>query len=268
MSGKPPNPNQPIIIKKIIKKGGAAHGGSWKVAYADFVTAMMAFFLLMWLLNMTSPAKRAGIASYFKFYNMFDKASAASIVESSGEEASKISITAKSRAEELELEKGKGNFSKENKDKKAKLKEEIESKLADFKSHIKVLIFDEGIRVEIMDNEGKPIFPLGSSGLTPNGTQIFDGICESIKDLHNRIIIEGHTDALTYATDKYTNWELSTERASTARRELQKGGIDVDRLYLVAGYAATSPLIKENPEDPRNRRISLMLLIPNDKPFR
>ncbi len=268
MSGKAPNPNQPVI-KKIIKKNEAgAHGGSWKVAYADFVTAMMAFFLLMWLLSMTTPQKRAGLANYFKFYNMFDTAASSSLAAASGASVQNMNVSVQTDIKVPDPAKTGQNYSEENKGKKEKLKGQIEAKLKDFKSHIKVLIFDEGIRVEIMDNEGKPIFPLGGSDLNPNGTQIFDGICESIRDLHNKVIIEGHTDALTYATDKYTNWELSTERASTARRELQKGGIDPDRLYLVAGYAATSPLIRENPEDPRNRRISLMLLIPNDKPFR
>jgi len=148
---------------------------------------------------------------------------------------------------------------------KDKLKGEIEAKLGDVKDQVLVDVFEGGVRIQLTDKEGKLMFPLGGSDLTPEARRILKVITENFKDNENKIAIEGHTDALSYSSNRYTNWELSTERASIARRELEKNGLNPDRLSRVAGYAASDPLIKDNPSDPRNRRISIILLYPDQK---
>ncbi|HEX7519893.1 MAG TPA: OmpA family protein, partial [Candidatus Deferrimicrobium sp.] len=130
------------------------------------------------------------------------------------------------------------------------------------KDQVLVEVFEGGVRIQLVDKDGRLIFPLGSAEPTQAARKIFDVIAGSIKDVPNKIAIEGHTDALTYSSGRYTNWELSTERASAARKELEEHGLDPDRLTRVSGFAATEPLIKGNPNDPRNRRISIILQYP------
>lgn len=251
-----------IIIKKVKKvQGEGHHGGSWKVAYADFVTAMMAFFLLMWLITMVSPEKRARIAAYFKHFSLFEQGGSSfmesppGIMKESAGDAMKV-------PHELY---GKGSDLMSKEDLKEKLKKEIEEKLATVKDQIMVDIFEGGVRIQVVDKEGNSMFERGSANLSPHAKRILSVIAENIKDLNNRVAIEGHTDAISYASNKYTNWELSTDRASSARKELEDNGLSPDRIARVAGYAATEPLVKDNPNDPRNRRISIILLYPSNK---
>ncbi len=257
------NPKSKIIIKKVRKTGhGGAHGGSWKVAYADFVTAMMAFFLLMWLITMVSPEKRARVASYFKQFSLFEKSGSSFLMEQ------QVGVTGEGGGKEFgktERDYGKGAVDVLSPEAlKEKLKKEIEKKLADVKEQVMVDVFEEGVRIQIVDTEGRPMFPLGGTALTTNAKKILAVLSGTINALENKITIEGHTDALSYASDRYTNWELSTERASAARQELQQNGLDPDRLVRVSGYAATQPLIREDAHDPRNRRISIILHYPAD----
>ena len=251
-----------IIIKKVKKGGhGGHHGGSWKVAYADFVTAMMAFFLLLWLLTMTSQEKRARIATYFKTFSLFEKGGTSMLMDKPGGTVGDSG----GQFGKLETEEGKGasdvpSFSPEKI--QQGIKSEVASKLSDVQDQILVDVFAGGVRIQLVDKEGKSLFPLGGSELSPKAKKILAVIAENIKSLNNKIAIEGHTDALHYSTSGYTNWELSTERASAARKELEKDGLNPDRLVMVAGYASTQPLIKDNPNDPRNRRISIILLQP------
>jgi chemotaxis protein MotB len=260
--------SKPVIIKKPRKRGHeAGHGGSWKVAYADFVTAMMAFFLLLWLITMVAPEKRARVASYFKHFALFQQTGASvlagsvEVVEEPGGEAPKVPEEMEKGSFELRL--GKMEFDSTNKEQfMEKLKEDIEKKLADVKDQVMVDIFEGGVRIQLVDKEGKPMFALGSAEPTPDAKKILKVISENIKDLQNRVSIEGHTDSLTYSSNRYTNWELSTERASAVRKELEHLGMDPDRLTRVAGYAATDPLVKDNPADPRNRRVSILLFYP------
>jgi chemotaxis protein MotB len=269
---------QNIIIKKVKKNAhGGHHGGSWKVAYADFVTAMMAFFLLLWLITMTAPEKRARVANYFKYFSMFDKggssmlemnktsslaivdndsqdqANGSSATQPPGKEASDNNVTdddanmtaiANKRVEDLAQ----------------KLKRDIEKKLADVKDQIMVDAFEGGVRIELIDKDGgRSMFPLGSTDLTPEGKKILEVIAQNIQESDCKVALEGHTDARRYSTGNYSNWELSTGRASAARRELERDGMLPNNLLRVAGYAATEPLIKTDPYDPRNRRISIVL---------
>lgn len=285
-----------IIIKKVKKRGhGGGHGGSWKVAYADFVTAMMAFFLLLWLLSMVAPEKRARIANYFKFFALFEE-SGTSMMESSVDLAGETSGDAPKVPDDwgkrdVEMKEAQGparsNGATQNdiqaqdmqtmqqqiqqmaeqagmtkEDLMEQLKREIEKKLAELKDQIIIDVFEGGVRIQLVDKDKKPMFPLASAVPTADARRILKVISDNVKTLENKIAIEGHTDSLTYMSSKYTNWELSTERASAARKELESNGMSPDRLTRVAGYAATDPLIPENPADPRNRRISIMLMFP------
>jgi chemotaxis protein MotB len=257
---------QNIIIKKVKKRGhGGHHGGSWKVAYADFVTAMMAFFLLLWLITMAAPEKRARVSNYFKYFSIFEKGGS-SFMELSKAEV-KVTVIdnegikeandpAQEKRREL-TDDVKAILSGE--EFRERLKKEVESKLADVKDQIMVNVFEGGVRIEIVDKDGNPMFPSGSSEISPDGRKILKVICENLKDNDCKIAIEGHTDARMIASNTYSNWELSTERASVARKELERYGLNPNRLIRVAGYAATEPLIKDNPVDPRNRRISILL---------
>lgn len=245
-----------VIIKKK-KKGGAAghHGGSWKVAYADFVTAMMAFFLLMWLLSSVPQEKKEEIAYYFKYFSLFQEGSGTRQQTGvSNMENTQISIEPtppSGPATDGELQQAE-EF-------KEQIEKEISTQLEKLKDQVVITFFQGGVKVDIMDKVGTPMFALGSTELTDDGKKLIALISENIKTTQYQVEIEGHTDAVTYSTRQYGNWELSTARASAARVALEKNGLDAARLIRVSGYAATQPVIKENPYDPRNRRISLRL---------
>ncbi len=248
---------QKIIIKKVKRvseEGG--HGGSWKVAYADFVTAMMAFFLLLWLITMTSPEKRAQLSNYFKFFSIF-KESGTSFMGESSEMFKQPSENERKIPFETQ-----GTSQSNPETFKEAIKQAIEEKLGDIKDQIMVDVFEGGVRIQLVDKEGKPMFDLGSSKPTALASRIMQVIGEQIKNLPNPVSVEGHTDSLAYKSSAYGNWELSTERALAAKKQLEEFGMNPNRLTRVAGYADTVPFIKENPEDPRNRRISIILLFP------
>jgi chemotaxis protein MotB len=248
---------QKIIIKKVKKVSGeGGHGGSWKVAYADFVTAMMAFFLLLWLITMTSPEKRAQLSNYFKFFSIF-QVSGTSFLGQSSEMFKQPSDPEKKIPQELQ-----GAVRSKPEEFKESIKEAIEKKLGDIKDQIMVDVFEGGVRIQLVDKEGKPMFDLGSSQPTQLATRIMQVIGDQIRNLPNPVSVEGHTDSLAYKSSAYGNWELSTERALAAKKQLEGFGLNPGRLTRVAGYADTVPFIKENSEDPRNRRISIILLFP------
>jgi len=244
----------PIIVKKVKKTINSHHGGSWKVAYADFITAMMAFFLLLWLISMVSPEKRARVAAYFKHFSIFEESGTSFMEKQSG-----VFDERGQSAEKAPEEYVGDNPSPENI--KETLRKGIEKKLGDVKEQVLVDIVEGGVRIQMIDKDGNLMFNLGSTELTPAAKEILRVISEHIKTMPNKVTIEGHTDALRYARSDYSNWELSTERASSARKELEANGLDPDRIARVAGYADTDPLIKEDPYNPRNRRISIILNI-------
>lgn len=249
--------NKTIIIKKVKKGHGAAHGGSWKVAYADFVTAMMAFFLLLWLLAMVSPEKRAALAQYFKHFSLFDKAGQSFMMEGQPQLMQQQGATVPKQG----IDFGRGeNVNVSAQDLRDQLKRSIAERLSDLKNQTMVDIFEGGVRIQIFDLEGRPLFRPGSAELSPAGKEIIKVISDNIRDIPNRIAVEGHTDSSPLRAGKVTNWELSSERASAARRELESNGIDTTRIARVVGYADTEPLFVEDPNDPRNRRISLIIL--------
>lgn len=234
------NSTRPIIIIK--KKGGHGghHGGAWKVAYADFVTAMMALFIVLWLLNTSKPVKEA-VAGYFK--------------DPSGT-GEKKGTSLNSTGEALTI----------SKDNMGKLKEELEksmSKMKDFdklKNQVEMTITSEGLRIELLEAESGTFFDLGSSHPTEKGKQLMDMLAQELGKLPNKLSIEGHTDAKAYAKNReYGNWELSSDRANAARRFMQTKGIRADQVSQVRGFADQKLRKPDAPLDASNRRISVIV---------
>ncbi len=257
---------QPIVIKKVKKGGGAHHGGAWKIAYADFVTAMMAFFLLMWLLGSTSDYDRRAIADLFQSpsaveaaggasTSMIDLGGAMEVPKSEGEplkapppdEATEAMEEA-ARLDEL----------------MRRIKEQIENTptMLDFKDQLKLDITTEGLRIQIVDKENRPMFDLGSAQLKWYTKEILHELAKTFTEVPNHISVTGHTDATRFYGERpnYTNWELSADRANAARRELKFGGLDPKRFGRVVGLASSVLFDKENPAAPVNRRISIIVL--------
>lgn len=243
-----------VIIKQVKKGHGGAHGGSWKVAYADFVTAMMAFFLLMWLLNMSSQEKRAVMALYFKNFSLFQQGGQ-SFMMAGGTNAAMQHAGGQEVVEAGEQ--GGGITSQES---TAKIISGIGEKTQSSKDQVIIGVTNDGIRIQIVDTPENPIFPPGSADMTEAGKKIIRSVVSIIKYFPNEIVIEGHTDSSPTKSEQVSNWELSTTRASAARREFEADGIEPARIAMVAGFADKAPLIKERPDDPRNRRISLLFL--------
>ncbi|TAN42566.1 MAG: hypothetical protein EPN22_12425 [Nitrospirae bacterium] len=243
-----------VIIKKVKKGGhGGHHGGSWKVAYADFVTAMMAFFLLLWLLSMTSDEKRVRLAEYFKNFSIFDQGGTSFMSQTS-------QIKMESGGSVTEHEKvSMGAMELTPEDLKDRLSKSVKDKLGALEKNIIIDISEEGVRIQITDPEGI-LFTPGSPHPTPKAKQILQVVADNIKDMPNLIAVEGHTDGSGYQAGRNTNWELSSARASTSRQELESFGLHPDRIARVVGFADKKLLIKEDPKDPRNRRISVLIM--------
>jgi chemotaxis protein MotB len=290
---------QPIIVKRI-KKGGGHHGGAWKVAYADFVTAMMAFFLLLWLLNVTTDEQKNAISNYFdpthpkvsssesgaggilgglsvaaegaQISNVQPisapppQSSALNNRQASDIQDSKLNPKKKS-AKEMTLEKAKKKLQKIEEDRmkaaQDALKKAIEDspELKDLKDNLMVEMTPEGLRIQVIDQDGKPMFPSGSAQMFDKTKMLLEKVSEIIKAQPNQISIRGHTDSVPYGQDAaYTNWELSADRANSSRRVILGAGFDAKRIHDVVGKADTDPLVPEDPKAARNRRISITLL--------
>ena len=277
----------PIIIKKIKKGGHGHHGGAWKVAFADFVTAMMAFFMLMWLLGSTTPEQKAAIADYMNdptassgpggsgkspvfdggsgindgkgpspmpqnAPGQEDQPSAASDPMSeyqppSFDEAEKMAEEAEHRKLESLME---------------ELKSALEAQaLKPFKDQLLLDITSEGLRIQIVDKENRPMFAQGSPVLQSYTREILHEIVKVIKAVPNHISISGHTDKTPYSSSNgYSNWELSADRANAARRELIVGGLNEDKIGRVVGLSSSVLFDKQNPFSPINRRISIIVM--------
>ena len=247
-----------IIIRKVKKKShGGHHGGSWKVAYADFVTAMMAFFLLLWLLSMTAPEKRIALAEYFNTFSVFKEQAHQSGTSFLDKSTGVLDAGRSVQNEARRIIAGK----KGDPEELAKImRSAIDDKMQAMKNQVLIDTTKEGLKIQIVDNEGSEIFRSGSDEPTEKARQIMRLVSENLRDKSNRIVIEGHTDSAPFKNAQKTNWELSTSRASSARRELESHGIDPSRIARVVGYADQDPLIKEDTKDLRNRRISIILL--------
>jgi chemotaxis protein MotB len=244
-----------IIIKRIKKGHAENHGGSWKVAYADFVTALMAFFLMMWLLNMTSQEKRAVLAMYFKNFSLFDKGGKSFMHE--GE----IRPAEQNYGGEKVIDTDEHQGGITNDELATKLMTGIDQNVPMGKEQFFIAVTEEGIRIQIVDSKENPIFPTGSAQLTDSAKQMVGTVASILKNFPNEIAVEGHSDSSATRSEEVSNWELSAARASSARRELEQAGIEPTRICRVVGFADRVPLFTDSPDDPRNRRISILFAI-------
>ncbi|MBN9663123.1 MAG: OmpA family protein [Acidobacteria bacterium] len=230
----------PIIVVRRKKGHGGHHGGAWKVAYADFVTAMMALFIVLWLLSSDEKVKKA-VGGYF-----MDPTGNGKMVGSN-------------RA-------GAGTGIELTSENMSKLKEKIEAamkelpKFEQMKNNVQVTVTNEGLRIELLEKESGMFFESGNAKPSPQGTELIRMLGEQLSQLPNKLLIEGHTDAKPYASEAgYTNWELSADRANCARRVLQESGIAGDRVAQVRGFADQHLRLPADPFDPSNRRVSVLV---------
>ena len=271
---------QPIIIKRIKKGGHAAHGGAWKIAYADFVTAMMAFFLLMWLLGSTSEGDKKGISDYFssplKVSMMGGSGAGASnsVIQGGGTDLTKQVAQNKGGDSSEPLRKkaaadaARAEVAKQDARKLAVLSAKISAvisnnpKLAEYKSQIKLETTPDGLQITIVDDQNRPMFDVGSALVKPYMREILREIGTALNGVENKISLDGHTDRSPYGNSErgYSNWELSSDRANSSRRELAAAGMPDDKLARVTGMAASSLLEVKNPLAPTNRRISILVM--------
>lgn len=260
---------QPIIIKKVKKGGhGGAHGGSWKVAYADFVTAMMAFFLLLWLLSTSSEEVLAGIESYFQSPSAINAAGGASTsMIKLGDNIDSSRGDGDKNRESDSFENYSEEYERQEMRKLEDLKDELEYMIENtpsvkkFKDQLLIDITDEGLHIQIIDKDNRPMFDRGSAVLKPYAKRILREISPILNEMPNRLSITGHTDASRFMrSDGYSNWELSAERANAARREMVKSGTPPEKIARVVGLASRYLLNKDKPLDPSNRRISILVL--------
>lgn len=307
--GKSNDKTQPIVVKKK-KAHHGSHGGAWKIAYADFVTAMMAFFLLMWLLGSTTKGELMGIAEYFQtplqvaLFGGSGAGDASSVIQGGGQDLTRSTGQVKRgdsteqkkvvniRAARAELDlpsrtdtpqtpnpiSGSSGGSGEQAERaaaekadaqalgnlKAKIEEMIETVpgLAAFKKQLLLELTDEGLRIQIIDDQNRPMFDISSSVLKPYAAEILNDIAVALNDVPNKITISGHTDATPYKNDRsgMSNWELSADRANAARREMTRAGLSDSKVIRVVGHASSSMFKPEAPTDPINRRISIVVL--------
>ena len=275
---------QPIIIKRVKKGGHAVHGGAWKIAYADFVTAMMAFFLLMWLLGSTTEGDKKGIADYFGsplklalLNGGSGSGDSAHVVKGGGQDLTRSTGQVKRgeieaprstvNVHQLKAEQQRAEISRLQ-DIKKKMQERIaaNAKLAGMSSQILLEMTNDGLRIQIVDQEGRPMFASGSAALQPTMRELLRELGSVLGEVPNRLTLEGHTDALPFlgkdgSTERgYSNWELSADRANASRRELIAGGLPEEQVLRVQGLAASNPFDRRDPAAPSNRRISIVVM--------
>lgn len=270
---------QPIVVKRVKKGGGGAHGGAWKIAYADFVTAMMAFFLLMWLLGSTTKGDLKGIADYFStplkvaMAGGSGSGDSSSVIQGGGDDLTRShgqvrrgDVEAPRR--NLNLQALKADFERMERQRLEGLKLDLEKlidsspELRQFKSQMLLDLTSEGLRIQIVDEKNRPMFDSASSELKPYTRQILREMGKALNKVENKISLSGHTDATPYAGgDKgFGNWELSTNRANASRRELIAGGMEEGKIMRVVGLASTVLYDKDDPYNPINRRISIIVM--------
>ena len=271
---------QPIIIKRVKKAGHVAHGGAWKIAYADFVTAMMAFFLLMWLLGSTTEGDKKGLSDYFQsplkvaMQGGSGAGASDSVITGGGNDLTQASGQSRRgeghdpRAKKMAGDKSKAEAAKKDaktmSELSAKLAAAISSspKLAQFASQIRLEMTSDGLLIQIVDDQKRPMFDSGSAVLKPYMRDILDAVAVALMGVDNHISLDGHTDQAPYSNAGvgYSNWELSADRASASRRELVASGLAQDKVLRVVGMGSSLLLDTNNPLAPSNRRISILVL--------
>jgi chemotaxis protein MotB len=287
--------DQPILIKKVKKVSGHGHhGGAWKVAYADFVTAMMAFFLLMWLINTTSPEQKRGIADYFAPASVSETTSGSggilggtALGNDGSKSAGSSSVIAELAPDSKNPNDGQSKDASKSSTSNAQqasteaLRKELEKReeaafasaaqslrqalqdmpeLADLSKNIIIDQTPEGLRIQLVDQEGRSMFDQGSTKPNPRATLLLRAVSKVINQLPNRISIYGHTSANVGGGRSESDWTLSGGRAEASRKVLQGAGVNPDRIYQVSGKASSEPLYPDDPTLPGNRRIAIVLL--------
>ena len=280
---------QPIIIRRIKKTAGGHHGGAWKVAYADFVTAMMAFFLVMWLVGIASKEQKAAVSEYFKNPSavegtaaipgtsslgpggasdkMIPTANALSMPGGVGPRVGDPGEATRSRIPTDAQEDARAAAAAEDRRQLDELRKELEAAieksqaLAPFKDQLLIDLTPEGLRVQIVDRMNRPMFDLGSSSMKDYTVEVMHELGALLSGTPHRIALAGHTDETPFQAPRgYGNWELSSDRANAARRALLEGGLDEARIARVVGLASSVPFDRADPRAPTNRRISIVVL--------
>ena len=269
---------RPIIVKRIKKTAGGHHGGAWKIAYADFVTAMMAFFLLMWLLGSTTKGDLNGISEYFQtplkvaMSGGSGSGDSSSVIQGGGTDMTRRTGQVKKgetipEKKTYDLKAAKAVLEREEAVRLRKLKGKIEATieanplLKKYKNQLLLDITSEGLRIQVVDEKHRPMFELARADLQPYTREILHVIAIVLNEVPNKVGLSGHTDATPYMSDAgYSNWELSADRANASRRELVMGGLSDAKILRVVGLASAAHLDKLDPFNPINRRISIIVM--------
>ena len=281
---------QPIIIKRVKKGGHAVHGGAWKIAYADFVTAMMAFFLLMWLLGSTTEGDKKGIADYFAsplklslLASGSGAGDASHVVKGGGQDLTRSTGQVKRgdmdakkdtiNLHQLKAEQIRAEVARlENLQKKMAEALAADPELKSMASQMLLEMTHDGLRIQIIDQDQRPMFASGSAKVQPYMRSLLRAIGRLLGEVPNRLTLEGHTDALPFGSGDrgYSNWELSADRANSSRRELISGGLPEEQVLRIQGLAASNPFDRKDPSAPANRRISIIVMTreAEDRAFR
>ena len=235
-----------IIVKK--KKGhGGHHGGAWKVAYADFVTAMMALFIVLWIVGQSEAVKQA-VSAYFKDPGVFSSGRGGGILQGTSGSTPTPTVNVVSDIDRLKAE-------------AKKLEEAIAAnpEFSKFKDMVQITVTKEGLRIELLENSDGLFFDVGSARVKPETVKLLKLVAKEVGQLKNKVIIEGYTDARPYVTPNYSNWELSTDRANTARKILEESGAGKDQIIQVRGFADRNLKHPDKPLDYANRRVSILV---------
>jgi len=269
--------NQPIIVKRVKKVAGGHHGGAWKIAFADFATAMMAFFLVMWLMTSATPEQKKAISGYFQDPIGFTESASPYAIDLGGTPTPApdrtlnpdISETPESQPDEtgVSTDQIETLAEKMEQERLELLLQELQNKVEEnpelqrFKDQILFEITQDGLRIQIMDAENRPMFALGSANLQPYFEDILLAMADTIRAVPNKISVSGHTDAKPFAgRGDFGNWELSANRANAARRALIAGGYADEQVARVVGYASSALFDRDDPFNPVNRRIDIVVL--------
>ncbi|MEK8078749.1 flagellar motor protein MotB [Pseudomonas sp. XK-1] len=267
--------NQPIIVKRVKKVAGGHHGGAWKIAFADFATAMMAFFLVMWLMSVATPEQKKLISGYFKDPIGFSESASPYVIDLGGSPTPAPDRTLNQQEQdaaeeadaEVDLEQAESIAEEVERERLELLLQELQNKVDEnpqlqrFKDQILFEITQDGLRIQIMDAENRPMFASGSASLQPYFEDILLALTDTIAEVPNKISVSGHTDAQPFVgRGGYGNWELSADRANAARRVLIAGGYSETQVARVVGYASSALFDREDPLNPVNRRIDIVVL--------
>ncbi len=267
--------NQPIIVKRVKRFGGGHHGGAWKIAFADFATAMMAFFLVLWLLSAATPEQLIAVAGYFKDPVGFTDSGSPYVIDLGGSpEMSpnqtlnpEVKTTPSPDTVPIESDTSESKAEQVEQERLEMLLQELQNKVEEnpqlqkFKDQILFEITQDGLRIQIMDADNRPMFDSGSARLKPYFEDILLAMADTIRTVPNKTSISGHTDAKPYVgSGEFGNWELSANRANAARRALVAGGYPDSQVARVVGYASSALYDREHPFNPVNRRIDIVVL--------